>query len=588
MLHANAVEGPRILVADDDRLVLSTLCAGLTRAGYRVEAMDNAGDVLSACAADPPDLIVLDYSMPGMSGLEAAKQIRRSSDLPILMLTAYDDVDLVQYAASLGINGYFVKPIDSSQLVPSIELNLMRHSSASRDRGANYGVLRKRRGATAVHDADSAPRFDADNVPIVDRSTLLNELHPLVALCASAGCEGACLCLQVAQRAAAHSAPSRECDAGRDSSASLIGVMRTILRENDALLQEDEERFFIILPGVNDTTAVSVARRLRGAIDKIAGSESMYCLPRDTFAAGHHVLVGLAMFDGESSPEAVVDQAYASMLQSGSGESVMAYAAETTLRLAGDEIVPTEDFIRAALDDDRIEVAFQPVVDTHARTVLLYESLMRLRTADGVIVPPADFLPAAERSGLIRALDYRVLELVITHLCALRETGRMESLSVNLSGVHFGSRELQDRIRAILREGAIDPNKLVFEITETAALHDLDEARRFIVNLKDLGCRFSLDDFGAGYASFHYLRQLPVDYIKIDGAFVGGLAHTATDRFFVKAIVDLAKGLGVGTIAEYVGDEATLQLLRHYGVDYAQGYFIGPPGPIPSIVIPEF
>src|SRR5581483_3414089 len=150
-------------------------------------------------------------------------------------------------------------------------------------------------------------------------------------------------------------------------------------------------------------------------------------------------------------------------------------------------------------------------------------------------------------------------------------------LAVNLSGKALSDPELLAEITAIVAEASVDPRNLLFEVTESAAIADLEQARAFVLALQALGCRFAVDDFGAGFASFTYLKHLPVDVIKLDGSFIHNLPRDTADQHLVRAMVEVARGLGKRTIAEFVGDAETLALLREFGVDYAQGYYLGRP-----------
>lgn len=169
-------------------------------------------------------------------------------------------------------------------------------------------------------------------------------------------------------------------------------------------------------------------------------------------------------------------------------------------------------------------------------------------------------------------------------IATYQQRGQRLCLEVNLSGKAFADTELLPLIEAELVSTRINPAQLVLEITETAAIADINEARRFIGTLKRLGCRFALDDFGVGFSSFYYLKHLPVDYLKIDGSFIRNLPHDPVDQHLVKAIVEVARGLQKQTIAEFVSDEETVRLLRQYGVDYAQGYHIGRPRPLDELL----
>jgi diguanylate cyclase (GGDEF)-like protein len=550
-------------VADDDRLVLSTLCAGLARAGYRVEAATSGADAVRACETNPPDLMVLDVDMPGMSGMDVARRIRENSDTPILLLTAYDDANLVQEAAALRLNGYFVKPTDSTQLVPSIEMNLMRTKTEPRARSDEP--------RPPVNDAH-AGRDPLTG--LVNREGLTRRLSEVMSQAARQNNLGVCLCLDIDRFRAVVS------NLGLHTSnlvlQQVVQLVRSQLRQTDVLARVGEDQFFVLLPEMSLETAATVTRRMLASL----GDEPFYTGQRPLRLTAS---AGLSLFDGSEDPEIAVTRAFAALQEAktiGPGSLSILHEGEVTTS-AGEWQLQRQ--IRTALDHDRIGVEFQPILDMTDGAVRHYEALLRLRDDRDAVVPVSDFLPTAERCGLIRDLDYRVLDIVIRHLVAAQAARRDACIAVNLSGAHFGSPALLRRIRGILDESGVDVRRLIFEVTESAAVRDLKQASRFIAELKALGCQFALDDFGVGYASFHYLKELPVDFIKIDGAFVRDLARTATDRLFVKAMVEVAKGLGVRTVAECVGDAETLTLLKSYGVDFAQGYHIGRPGPFPDL-----
>jgi EAL domain-containing protein (putative c-di-GMP-specific phosphodiesterase class I) len=233
--------------------------------------------------------------------------------------------------------------------------------------------------------------------------------------------------------------------------------------------------------------------------------------------------------------------------------------------------------LRRALAEDLFAVHYQPIVSLADGRPAHYEALVRLADEpSGPLVAPGRFLPAAERYGLVRDIDRLVLARVAALLGSRSEGPRV---AINLSALSVTDPAMLAHVeRCLCREGA-DPTRLVIEITETAAISDMDRARAFCQGLAALGCEVALDDFGAGYGSFHYLTQLPFDYLKIDGSFVRGLTGSRNDQLVVQALVGLAQGMGVRTIAEYVTDRPTLTLLRRYGVDYAQGFELGRPHP---------
>ena len=231
---------------------------------------------------------------------------------------------------------------------------------------------------------------------------------------------------------------------------------------------------------------------------------------------------------------------------------------------AGDEIV-------TALNERRIFLAFEPVVETLSRRPAYYECLMRIRRADGTLVPASAVIPIAERLGLVRLIDHRVLELLVNEMAAVPSL----SASVNVSPASTADPDWWTMLGALLRAHPGVAQRLTVEITEMVAIHDLDDTRGFVARVKDLGCRIAIDDFGSGYTSFRNLRRLGADILKIDGTFVQNLMRSEDDRAFVQALVDLARRLGLKSVAEWVQDEAAARLLAEWGCDYLQGGLIG-------------
>jgi diguanylate cyclase (GGDEF)-like protein/PAS domain S-box-containing protein len=238
--------------------------------------------------------------------------------------------------------------------------------------------------------------------------------------------------------------------------------------------------------------------------------------------------------------------------------------------------------IRAALDENRLVLHAQPVVETATGLTTQHELLVRMIDPRGDLIQPASFLPIAERFGLIREIDRWVMTRAIRTLGEHRAAGRRPIVEINISGHSLGDPELAEHIGRELRLAQVDATQLIFEVTETTAIDNIAAARSFAEQLGELGCRFALDDFGAGFGSFYYLKHLPFDFIKIDGEFVRNCTADATDRLVIGAVVELARGMGKCTIAEFVGDEQTLLTLRELGVDYAQGFHLGRPAPLES------
>jgi diguanylate cyclase (GGDEF)-like protein len=229
------------------------------------------------------------------------------------------------------------------------------------------------------------------------------------------------------------------------------------------------------------------------------------------------------------------------------------------------------DEILSALNERRIFIHFEPIVDIGSRRPAFYECLMRIKRPDGSLLEVNEFIPWAERLGLVRLLDHRVLDLVAAEMIASPAL----KASVNVSAASTSDPDWWAGLGAMLRAHPGVAERLTVEITETAAIQDIDETRGFVARVKDLGCRIAIDDFGAGYTSFRNLRKLGVDLVKIDGAFVQNLMQSEDDRAFVHTLIDLGRRLGLKTVAEWVQDEASATMLADWGCDYLQGVLVG-------------
>jgi diguanylate cyclase (GGDEF)-like protein len=244
------------------------------------------------------------------------------------------------------------------------------------------------------------------------------------------------------------------------------------------------------------------------------------------------------------------------------------------------------DKILTALEEERFEPWFQPILDITTGTVSHYEALARLRDIDGKIVLPGAFIEVAERFGIVGSIDKMIIEKTMRVQADERKRGRRLCFSMNLSAKDLVDEGFLNFLKTRISRTGADPDALVFEITETAAISDLARAVKFIKALRTIGCHFSLDDFGVGFTSFIYLREMNVDYIKIDGTFIRKLKDSPTDQIFVKSMSEVAKGLGIKSVAEFVEDMETVGLLKGFSVDYAQGYCIGKPAPKPEAIGP--
>ncbi len=230
-----------------------------------------------------------------------------------------------------------------------------------------------------------------------------------------------------------------------------------------------------------------------------------------------------------------------------------------------------------ALDNDSLELAFQPIAALIDGEVHHFETLVRMRDRDGSTLMPGNFIPTAEQFGLIGKVDRAIVRKALRYLAGLPQGLSGVGISINLSGMSVGDDEVFNLIESELRATGIDPQRITFEVTETAACEQMTKAAEFIARIRQLGCQISLDDFGVGFSSFSYLKNLRVDILKIDGSFIRDITNSRDDQLFVKALVDVSRGMGIRTVAEFVENASTVEMLRRLGVDYVQGYYVGRP-----------
>lgn len=236
--------------------------------------------------------------------------------------------------------------------------------------------------------------------------------------------------------------------------------------------------------------------------------------------------------------------------------------------------------LRHVLDDDRISLYYQPVVRLSDLRTVHCEILLRIRDEQGGIVLPSQFIEHAESLGLVQEFDMRVVEQLIEFLSQPEQRAAKWRYFVNLSRVSISDAHWVRKFHQMLKASDIDHSQLVFEITETAAMQDVDVTEEFIRELKSMGCRFALDDFGAGFSSFYYLKRFDVDYLKIDGNFVRELATDEANRIFVRALCDVAEGLNKQVIAEWVESVEVMNILAEMGTLFGQGFLFQSPVPL--------
>lgn len=356
--------------------------------------------------------------------------------------------------------------------------------------------------------------------------------------------------------------------------------IKSTLRKSDVFARLGGDEFSVLLLHCSIAQAAVVAENIRQLINSFR-----FMWEGKSFQLG--VSFGLAKISSlENNAEeilAAADMACYVAKEDGRNRVHFCQENDELLLLRRDEMSMVSA-IKEALVEDRFELFAQPIVSTGDKSDCKhYEVLLRMKDENGSYVLPYRFIPSAERYQLMPSIDRWVVHHSIMYMLD-KKADTSFSLAINLSGQSISEDEFLQFIIDEINEHDIDPSRLCFEVTETAAVKNLSHAVSFIEGLKKYNCRFSLDDFGTGVSSFEYLKRLPVDYLKIDGIFIKSMHESKIDQAMVKAIDEVAKVMGMQTIAEFVENEAIYKILNDIGVDFAQGYWVLKPAPIDGVI----
>jgi diguanylate cyclase (GGDEF)-like protein/PAS domain S-box-containing protein len=367
--------------------------------------------------------------------------------------------------------------------------------------------------------------------------------------------------------------------AGDELLRQLAQVLQSRVRSNDALARLGGDEFGLLLHDCSVSDATNIANALIKAVEQY-----QFVWGASTFSVG--ASIGLVPLTGNFRRITQVLQAVDAACYAAKDQGrnrVHVYQEDDAIVAQRHGEMQWVARVKRALSENRFLLQAQPIVpiqDTGNGQPAMpsYELLLRMRDEDGSIVPPGAFLPAVERYNLSQRVDRWVISSALHWIAANPAvTARIARIYVNLSGDSLGDPQLHDFIRATLDETRVTPTKIGFEITETAAIGNLTRANQLIGELRRLGCAFSLDDFGSGVSSFAYLKALTVDWLKIDGLFVGNIVNDRVDYEMVRSITEIGHVMGKKVVAESVENPAVLARLKQIGVDYAQGQALGPP-----------
>jgi diguanylate cyclase (GGDEF)-like protein len=560
----------KVLVVEDDpatRLVLSRM---LTDRSYDVVACATAEEAVEAYKTAFYPLLFLDLFLPGMDGFSLCRWVRSQPDGDqhlILVGTASHRKEDLQKILDAGADDYIAKPYQADVLEVRLIIAQQRVKIIE-TRAALETSLRQKRERLhylATHD----PLTE-----LLNRAMLMGRLQNAVQT-ARTGDRSALIYIDLDNFKLINDSLGHA--AGDKLLAKVATALRKSVRSQDVAFRVGGDEFAILLRDIGLEKAQAISERVLAQIQEFAFSDST-----KTFIVG--ASIGIAMIDGTAGGEEVLgfaDSACYSAKAHGRNRAE-AYDGSNESMVELRSQLPRAAEIKEAVAGDRFEVLFQPIVDLRTRIPSFYEALVRL-PSNGKLLLPGTFLPVAERFHLAAEIDRQVINKALSHLGANSSL----RLAINLSGQSFADQTLPDFIEAAFNAAQVEPCRVTFEITETAMISNLPAARAMMRQLRGVGFQLALDDFGAGFSSFSYLKDLVPNYLKIDGSFIRDAENDHSKWIFVEMMNDIAHRLKIKSIAEFVAVETTARKLREIGVDFAQGFLFGEPGPPPSPVFFE-
>jgi diguanylate cyclase (GGDEF)-like protein len=439
---------------------------------------------------------------------------------------------------------------------------------APEDRAVVRGALER------AEKTEAELRYLADHdslTGLLNRRRFRAELDQYVSFAARYGGRGAAMVIDIDGLKDVNDRLGHQ--AGDQLIREVAEILRERVRATDIVARLSGDEFAVLMPQADTEGAMQLGEDLRAQVAE--------GLPRSSEVETASISVGIAMFGGQDSAgaEAVLVAADQAMYQAKSEgrNRITLFDASGGNGAVAKRVQTTSARIRDALTQDRLRLATQPIRSLASGGIERYELLLRMTGDDGELLPASSFIEVAERSGMVQELDRWVVAKALELIGERQRAGSPVSLHMNISGVSITDLSVLEFIERRLDEGEADPARCTFEITQTARVADYDTAAGFADRLSEFGCEVAIDDYGAGFGPFAYLQKVPFDVIKIDGTFIRDITRNDADQLTVKAIVQIARGLGKRTIAEFVEDEDTRTLLQSYGVDMAQGYHLGRP-----------
>ncbi len=524
------------------------------------------------------DLILLDAMMPGMDGYQVCDALRETQawkDIPVIIITAANmwPDKIANNGIDAGAIDVIFKPIRRRELTPRListltlkkerDLRKLREEELKSEFSERRDIEQRLKFVTG-HDHLTG---------LANRQHLEESLTHSIHNCRKNNTNHALLHLNLEQFKVINDTAGY--DTGNQILISIANVLKKRLGvRSKELARVGPDEYAALIENTSKQQISDIAKSLYKEISEIS--------------VEHHeqryrviARIGIALIQpwNASTPGNILsraEQACCAARQS-TPHKIHTYSEKDSQIAQFKSTNYWVPIIKDALEKNQFQLFFQPVLEVKSNKVTRYEALIRLRDNNGKFISPDNFIPIAERMGLIHDIDLWVIENAFNILNSHTKACVPISLNINLSTHSFLNPALVPLVQRKIQQTGINPERITFEITETAAIDNFEKSQEMVNQLRELGCRFALDDFGAGFNSFSYLKHFVVDCLKIDGAFITNLTNSPIDQTLVRAMIEIAKTLNKTTVAEFVTDQETFDLLKEYGIDYIQGYYSGKP-----------
>ena len=559
----------RVLIVEDSEDDTLLLVNELRRGGFTpdYQQVDTPDEMSNALLAHEWDLIITDHNMPSFNSSDALSIVKQAGlDIPSIIVSGHISDDVAVEAMRDGAQDYVMKD-NLKRLVPAIQRELQEAKSRGAHKQAQATIQHM-----AYHDSltnlANRHEFDRQLLLALNSAKQLGRAHMLFYLDVDQ--------FKVVNDTCGHIA-------GDEFLKQLARVLKRHLRDEDTLARLGGDEFGVLLENCPFEKGMKIAEYLSNAVSKFN-----FTWRDKNFHFSCSIGVVVLNSDWASVDDVLTsaDMACYTAKEQGRNRIKLYQPDDVDLARHRGEMQWVSR-INQALEQDRFQLYMQPIVPVNNGAgngnSIHHEILLRLIEKDGDVLTAGEFIPAAERYGLMSNVDRWVVTKIMSTINHYRQSGRRDNMGtffVNLSGATLGDEAFFTFVRDHLRIFNIPAETLCFEVTETAAIANLDVAVEFINQIRSEGCRFALDDFGAGMCSFSYLKAIPVDYLKIDGGFVKSMVYDQMDLTIVESINRIGHLAGLQTIAEFVENNPILEKLKTIGVDYAQGYGIGVPKPM--------